>query len=93
MTTTLPVPQEEMVYGTGSSPAIPADAPPRIEARNISKRFGALKALTDVSMTLAPGSFRAWARTVRARARSSHASWEPTARTAVRCGWARTTLS
>ena len=30
-----------------------------IEARNISKRFGSLQALTDVSMKLRPGSFRA----------------------------------
>ena len=33
--------------------------PPNIEVRNISKRFGALQALSDVSMTLRPGSFRA----------------------------------
>jgi ABC-type uncharacterized transport system ATPase subunit len=59
MTTTLPVPQNETLDGPGLSMPIPSDAPPRIEARNISKRFGALKALSDVSMTLAPGSFRA----------------------------------
>ena len=37
-----------------------ADAPPQIEeVRNISKRFGAVKALTDVSLSLAPGRVRA----------------------------------
>jgi ABC-type uncharacterized transport system ATPase subunit len=33
--------------------------PPRLEAIGLSKRFGALKALTDVSLALRPGSFRA----------------------------------
>ena len=61
MTTTVPVIRDE-----ASPPQQPAtsasdrpDAPPNIEVRNISKRFGALKALTDVSLTLAPGRFRA----------------------------------
>jgi general nucleoside transport system ATP-binding protein len=36
-----------------------AKAPPAVEARKLSKRFGALQALADVSMTLRPGSFRA----------------------------------
>jgi simple sugar transport system ATP-binding protein len=36
-----------------------AKAPPTVEARKLSKRFGALQALSDVSMTLRPGSFRA----------------------------------
>jgi general nucleoside transport system ATP-binding protein len=47
---------------TATTPAVqaqPAPAPPTIEARNLSKRFGALQALADVSMTLRPGSFRA----------------------------------
>lgn len=35
------------------------EAPPFLEARNISKRFGSLQALQDVSMKLPPGSFRA----------------------------------
>ena len=35
------------------------ESPPPIEVRNISKRFGSLQALLDVSMKLAPGSFRA----------------------------------
>ena len=33
--------------------------PPLIEVRNISKRFGSLQALSDVSLTLRPGTFRA----------------------------------
>jgi simple sugar transport system ATP-binding protein len=40
-----------------SPPAV--EAPPSIEAQNISKRFGLLQALQDVSMRLKPGSFRA----------------------------------
>ena len=36
-----------------------AKGPPNIEVRNISKRFGSLQALSNVSMTLRPGSFRA----------------------------------
>jgi ABC-type uncharacterized transport system ATPase subunit len=59
MTTTLSVPEDQTTDGSGSHAAVALEAPPGIEARNISKRFGALKALTDVSMTLAPGSFRA----------------------------------
>jgi general nucleoside transport system ATP-binding protein len=35
------------------------DGPPRLEAVNVSKRFGALQALADVSLTLPPGQFRA----------------------------------
>jgi simple sugar transport system ATP-binding protein len=49
-----------------SEPAVPVhvsgptpEAPPIIEVHNISKRFGSLQALADVSMTLRPGSFRA----------------------------------
>ncbi len=34
-------------------------APPRIEAINLSKTFGALRALANVSLSLRPGSFRA----------------------------------
>jgi simple sugar transport system ATP-binding protein len=37
----------------------PQAAPPRVEARGLSKRFGSLQALSDVSLTLAPGIFRA----------------------------------
>src|SRR5208283_3513593 len=37
----------------------PGNAPPRIEAHNLSKHFGAVQALSDVSMSLRPGSFRA----------------------------------
>jgi general nucleoside transport system ATP-binding protein len=33
--------------------------PPKLEAITLSKRFGALQALKDVSLTLHPGSFRA----------------------------------
>ena len=33
--------------------------PPKLEALQLSKRFGALQALLDVSLTLHPGSFRA----------------------------------
>jgi len=38
---------------------LPGNAPPRIEAHNLSKRFGAVQALSDASMSLRPGSFRA----------------------------------
>jgi simple sugar transport system ATP-binding protein len=34
-------------------------APPHLDARNLSKRFGALQALSDVSLSLRPGCFRA----------------------------------
>ena len=40
-------------------PRSPSVSPPIIEVAGISKRFGALQALTDVSLTLRPGSFRA----------------------------------
>jgi general nucleoside transport system ATP-binding protein len=36
-----------------------AGSPPHLEARGISKHFGALKALDDVSLELAPGTFHA----------------------------------
>jgi general nucleoside transport system ATP-binding protein len=43
-----------------AGPALPpAGDPPVIEVRNLSKRFGDLQALAEVSMTLRPGSFRA----------------------------------
>jgi general nucleoside transport system ATP-binding protein len=44
---------------TVSSPATQPGAPPLVEAIKLSKRFGALQALSDVSLTLRPGSFRA----------------------------------
>jgi simple sugar transport system ATP-binding protein len=37
----------------------PVEAPPTIEVFNVSKQFGALKALTDVSLRLPSGQFRA----------------------------------
>ncbi len=40
-------------------PPLPLDGPPLVEAIKLSKRFGALQALSDVSLTLRPGSFRA----------------------------------
>src|SRR5208282_5738360 len=43
----------------GGRVPLPVKGPPAIEVRNLSKRFGALQALSDVSMTLRPGSFRA----------------------------------
>ena len=43
----------------GLVPLAVPEAPPVVEALNISKRFGALQALDDVSMTLRPGTFRA----------------------------------
>src|SRR5438552_251656 len=39
--------------------SVPTEAPPAIEVHNLSKRFGSLQALNDVSMGLRPGSFRA----------------------------------
>jgi general nucleoside transport system ATP-binding protein len=59
MTTILSPPKNAITGSPALGTPVLAEAPPSIEARNISKRFGALKALTDVSMTLAPGSFRA----------------------------------
>jgi simple sugar transport system ATP-binding protein len=61
MTTTVPVNRDEMPSPKRPASAAPPahEAPPSIEVRNISKRFGALRALTDVSMKLAPGSVRA----------------------------------
>ena len=61
--------------------------PPNIEVRNISQRFGALKALSDVSHDArARGAFApCWARTAPARARWSSASWAPTGPTPDRC--------
>ena len=61
MTTTVPVNRDETspVERSTSPPSELPEAPPSIEVRNISKRFGALKALTDVSLKLAPGCFRA----------------------------------
>ncbi|OAI42304.1 ABC transporter ATP-binding protein [Planctomycetaceae bacterium SCGC AG-212-D15] len=38
---------------------MPVVAPPRLEAYNLSKRFGQVQALSDVSMKLESGSFRA----------------------------------
>src|SRR5947209_1187269 len=40
-----------------AAPAV--EVPPRVEALNLSKRFGSLQALSDVSLTLEPGTFRA----------------------------------
>ena len=62
--------------------------PPLIEVSKISKRFGSLQALSDVSLTLRPGpSGRCWARTAPAKAPSSNASWAPTAPIPARYGW------
>ena len=44
---------------TNSHHQVSGDPPPHIEVSKISKRFGALQALSDVSLTLRPGSFRA----------------------------------
>src|SRR5262249_3316845 len=43
----------------GSPADATASAPPMIEVRQISKRFGPLEVLSDVSLKLPPGSFRA----------------------------------
>src|ERR1700722_19552031 len=61
MTTTVPLNRDQAL--PSPTPKTPAtgnpDGPPHIEVRNISKRFGAVKALTDVSLSLAPGRVRA----------------------------------
>src|SRR4051812_19942472 len=44
---------------TNGTAVLSAAAPPRIEAAGISKHFGHLHALTDVSLTLKPGAFHA----------------------------------
>ena len=43
----------------GMTIKVDAAPPPLIEVSKISKRFGSLQALSDVSLTLRPGSFRA----------------------------------
>jgi simple sugar transport system ATP-binding protein len=43
----------------GEIPAVAPAGPPKIEVHNISKRFGSVQALSEVSMKLVPGSFRA----------------------------------
>jgi simple sugar transport system ATP-binding protein len=43
----------------GATVQVGGEPPPLIEVCNISKRFGSLQALQDVSLTLRPGSFRA----------------------------------
>ena len=45
--------------GNGKSNGVIHTLPPRIEAVNLSKTFGELKALSNVSLTLKPGIFRA----------------------------------
>jgi general nucleoside transport system ATP-binding protein len=61
MTATAPLNRDQTSPSQHPKDAITGnpDAPPSIEVRNISKRFGAVKALTDVSLTLAPGRVRA----------------------------------
>jgi len=45
---------------TGEPPAVPsAPLTPRVELRSISKRFGATRALTDVSLAVAPAEIHA----------------------------------
>jgi general nucleoside transport system ATP-binding protein len=44
---------------TAPTPLTAAHAPPSVEAHGLSKRFGSLQALSDVSLKLAPGTFRA----------------------------------
>ena len=62
---TIPVPHTPLAESVKVEAALAkpqaalADAPPRLQAVKLSKRFGALQALSDVSLTLAPGSFRA----------------------------------
>lgn len=50
------VPQPSVLREVAS---VHPDAPPRLEAIGLSKRFGALQALSDVSLTLESGEFRA----------------------------------
>ncbi len=44
---------------TNGTPLAASHAPPTVEATRLSKRFGSLQALSDVSLTLKPGTFRA----------------------------------
>ncbi len=44
---------------TAPGPLAASQSPPAVAARGLSKRFGSLQALSDVSLTLQPGTFRA----------------------------------
>ncbi len=87
MTTTVPINRDGASLPKRSASLVgeSADAPPLVEVRNISKRFGALQALSDVSLKLCPLEFaHFWAKTARAKALSSNASWARTGPTAAR---------
>jgi general nucleoside transport system ATP-binding protein len=58
VTTTVPINRDEASLPERSVKHV-VDAPPIVEVRNISKRFGALQALSDVSLKLVPGRIRA----------------------------------
>jgi ABC-type uncharacterized transport system ATPase subunit len=61
MTTTVPINRDGASLPNRSSASMGEfdEAPPLVEVRNISKRFGALQALSDVSLKLAPARIRA----------------------------------
>src|SRR5207248_11097584 len=53
----IPYPSVKTIRNGSSHPA--TEQPAHLEVTGISKRFGALQALSDVSLKLAPGRFRA----------------------------------
>ena len=50
---------ETLTAHMNSTIQVTGDPPPHIEVTKISKRFGSLQALSEVSLSLRPGTFRA----------------------------------